>query len=344
MRTPSGVVGEPRLERCATVHRAMSSSTRSALIAMAAADPSPAAVITCARGLADVPGRPDTGHARLARGVDPERSPVRRPRSRAASIRPRRRRDAARPDEERRARNGSAVAEHHTPSGDRHRREPRTSTLDDADVACVECSRSAVGELVRVREEDEVVRPLPDELRVVDGAGARFRARRSADREPPSRGSRGSGGSHGPSAPGRRGSAAARRPRRSRAGAAAPSSVAPSASGPRSPCSIATTLVVDELDAVAADFVAPGGRRSAGGIPSRERKPCMCAAGAFRGVAGIDDGDPSPRPAEHERRAQPGGAASNHHNVIACCIHALDACRRRRETRQLSLLFLGTRQ
>jgi hypothetical protein len=29
--------------------------------------------------------------------------------------------------------------------------------------------------------------------------------------------------------------------------------------------------------------VRPAARRSAGGIPSRDRKPCMCAAGAFRG-------------------------------------------------------------
>ena len=42
----------------------------------------------------------------------------------------------------------------------------------------------------------------------------------------------------------------------------------------------------------------------------------MCAAGALRGAAGVDDDDPAPRPAEHERGAQTGGAAADDRNVI----------------------------
>ena len=43
-------------------------------MSMAAADPSPAAVITCARGLRDVACDPDAGHGRSADSVDPGES------------------------------------------------------------------------------------------------------------------------------------------------------------------------------------------------------------------------------------------------------------------------------
>ena len=49
----------------------------------------------------------------------------------------------------------------------------------------------------------------------------------------------------------------------------------------------------------------------------------MCAAGALRGVAGVDDDDPAPGPAEHERRAQAGGAAADDRDVVGRRFHAL---------------------
>jgi hypothetical protein len=40
----------------------------------------------------------------------------------------------------------------------------------------------------------------------------------------------------------------------------------------------------EQLDAVGGRLFATRSSNSCGGIPSRERKPCMCAAGAFRGA------------------------------------------------------------
>ena len=55
---------------------ATSSSTKSALIAIAAADPSPAAVMTWARGLAALPATPDVRDAGTADGVGDDPSPI----------------------------------------------------------------------------------------------------------------------------------------------------------------------------------------------------------------------------------------------------------------------------
>ena len=42
--------------------------------------------------------------------------------------------------------------------------------------------------------------------------------------------------------------------------------------------------VFDELHAVAPDLRVPGTEQFRRGVPSRDRNPCMCAAGALRGV------------------------------------------------------------
>ena len=55
----------------------------------------------------------------------------------------------------------------------------------------------------------------------------------------------------------------------------------------------------------------------------------MCAAGAFRGVSGIDDGDSASRPAEYERCAQTGCAAADDDHVIGLGFHGLDGARAR---------------
>ena len=87
--------------------------------------------------------------------------------------------------------------------------------------------------------------------------------------------------------------------------------------------------VVDELDAVARDLVlGPRASSSAGGVPSRERKPCMCAAGALRGVAGVDDDHAAAGAAEHERGAEARRRRrrrSRRHRVRCPCVAACDA-------------------
>ena len=70
-------------------------------------------------------------------------------------------------------------------------------------------------------------------------------------------------------------------------------------------------LVLDELDAVAA-HLARAGRQEVGGRHPVAREEALHVR--RRGVsrrAGVDDGDPAPRPAEHERRAQAGRAAAD---------------------------------
>ena len=85
--------------------------------------------------------------------------------------------------------------------------------------------------------------------------------------------------------------------------------------------------VVDELDAVAADLGPPGGEQLGGRHPVARQEALHVRGGRVARRAGVDDGDPAPRPAEHERRAQPGGAAADHHHVVGLGFHALDGAR-----------------
>ena len=58
----------------------------------------------------------------------------------------------------------------------------------------------------------------------------------------------------------------------------------------------------------------PAARRAAG---RREpRKPCMCAAGALRGAPGVDHGDPAPGAGQDQGGGQAGGAAADDHHVV----------------------------
>ncbi len=77
-----------------------------------------------------------------------------------------------RPYEDRGSLNGSTIAEHHTPQLIVFDDQLSNLTLNDADAARFEFLAFRVGEVVRVREEDQVIRPLTDELCVLDRAGA----------------------------------------------------------------------------------------------------------------------------------------------------------------------------
>ena len=66
----------------------------------------------------------------------------------------------------------STVGEHHASQAISLDDEPPNLAVDNADAARVELVALGLGQVVRVREEDQVVRPLPDESRVLDGAAA----------------------------------------------------------------------------------------------------------------------------------------------------------------------------
>ena len=148
----------------------MSSWTRSVLIAIAAADPSPAAVITCARGLLAFPATqtPET----LVWPVGSTRTNPSSPTSQPSdSISPSLCGCSDRPHEDRVARDDSAVTQLDRVQAIVDDRERCDRSLDHRDASGVECCALLAGEGVRVGEEDDVVRPLPQELRVVDGTG-----------------------------------------------------------------------------------------------------------------------------------------------------------------------------
>ena len=134
----------------------MSSWTRSALIEIAAADPSPAAVITCARGFAAFPAAQTPGDARASGGVDADEAEIV---GLAAELLQESVEARAHlgPDEESGSLNGSTVAEHHTPQAVVLDDDPANLAFDNADVAGFELLALRLGEVVCVREEDQVV-------------------------------------------------------------------------------------------------------------------------------------------------------------------------------------------
>ena len=114
------------------------------------------------------------------------------------------------------------------------------------------------------------------------------RALRAAGRAPRSRGSRGSAGGRGPTARGHPGCRAARRAARWPPAGGARRGPTRRRAGPRSPSRpqrvAAATLPSMSVPPYDVTSSRPRARRSCGGRPSRERKPCMCAAGALRGA------------------------------------------------------------
>ena len=131
-----------------------SSSTRSALMAMAAADPSPAAVMTWARGLATLPATQTPGT--LVRPVaSVTTSPSRRARSRGRPAGRCSARSAAARTARRAGRRGRRPARHR--SGGRPRRRAGHGALDDADGPGDQLRRARRRSACRRGEEDDVV-------------------------------------------------------------------------------------------------------------------------------------------------------------------------------------------
>ena len=121
-------------------------------------------------GVRGVARRPDAGRARPAGRVDAgEAAGVELAAERGEEgARPA---VEGRPDEDRGAGNGTTVGELDGVEAVVDDREAVDETLDDPDPARVERSPLGGGDGGGVREEDDVVRPLPEQVRVVDRAG-----------------------------------------------------------------------------------------------------------------------------------------------------------------------------
>ena len=250
-------------------------------MAIAAAEPAPAAVITWARGSTTLPAAQTPGVL-----VRPVASTVAKPAvvefaaevgEQAVGVR-----DVARPDEHRGAWDHPAVGQLDAgqPVGVDH--QPRDLAVDHPDAARLELARSTRSGRRCGRRRRHRRTTAGRAGRAAPRPGA-CRGRRGAGRAPPTRGSTGSAAGHGPTVRGRRGwsgsssltpvgeqDAAGRHAcrwpdgRRTRARSRAPRSV-------------------DDLDAVAGDLGPAHGEEVRRRHAVAGRNPCMCAAGALRG-------------------------------------------------------------
>ena len=74
--------------------------------------------------------------------------------------------------------------------------------------------------------------------------------------------------------------------------------------------------VVDDLHAVALDLGARGPEQAGRRRSVARQEALHVRGGSVARRAGVDDDDPAPGPAEHERGAQTGGPASDDRHVI----------------------------
>ena len=200
-----------------------------------------------------------------------------------------------------------------------------TDPVDDRDAAGVERRALAGRDGVRVREEDHVVGPLAQEVRVLDGPGA---GAEHADRLVADLPAVAVGAVQEIAAPALAGAGdvgqvvrgAGREQHLSRLDG-------PAAGEPeREAGRRVDHAVLDDLDAVAPDLGARGLEQVGRGRPVARQEPLHVRGGSVARRAGVDDDDPAPRPAEHERGAQAGGPASDDRHVIGLGCPCAPAC------------------
>ena len=98
-------------------------------------------------------------------------------------------------------------------------------------------------------------------------------------------------------------------------------STRPPARRTTNPGSIADHLILDQLHAVAGHLGPSRGQQVGRRHPVAGQEPLHVRRGSVARRAGIDHGDPAPRPAQHERRTQAGRTAADHHHVIGVRFH-----------------------
>ena len=101
-------------------------------------------------------------------------------------------------------------------------------------------------------------------------------------------------------------------------------------------------LVVDDLDAVAADLVSRRREEVGGWHPVAGEEALHVRGGSVPRRSGVDDDDAAPGAAEHERGAQAGRTAADDGDVIGLLYPCARRVPERLGDRQGSLLFPGT--
>ena len=80
-------------------------------------------------------------------------------------------------------------------------------------------------------------------------------------------------------------------------------------------------LILDQLHAVAGHLGPSRGEKLGRRHPVAGREPLHVSGGGVAWCAGIDHRHPPAGPSEHERGAQAGGSAADHHHVIRLSLH-----------------------
>ena len=229
-------------------------------MAIAAADPAPAEVMTWKRGSTTLPAaqtpaalvRPVASTIGKAGLIDVAAQAG----EKAVGMR-----DVDRPDEHRRSRDHAAIDQFDTAQCVSIDHEPCDFTVHDLDAASLQLLKRVEAQVESVGEEDNVVRPLTYQQRVLDGIRVCCRARRWVGRGLPSRGNTDSAAGPCPIVRERLGGQAARHERRSLRGPVAPPTLRPLGKLGGKPWLDADDLAFDQLDAVSADLGASRGQK-----------------------------------------------------------------------------------
>lgn len=262
----------------------------------------------------DIPGRPDTGGAGPTGGIDGHESGLiecaAEAGRQAVGVR-----EVARSDEDRGSRDHATVGQLDAGQPVRLDHQPGDLALDDANTARLQLRLFRRGQVVGVGEEDDVLAPLTDQLRMLDRAGMRTEHSDGLIADLPSVAVRAvqqipapprahawdigeliahTGGEQ--DSPGRHDRAATQMERESGIDLEHP--------------------IIEHFDAVAGDLGSAGGEEVGRRHPISREKPLHVGGGCIAGRARVDNGDPPPRSSQHECCAQSGRASTDHHHVV----------------------------
>ena len=201
--------------------------------------------------------------------------------------------------------------------------EARDATVDHRDPACGECLPFGGAEFVRVREEGDVVRPLAQEVHMLDRArvGAEHADRLVADF--PAVAVRAVEEVAAPALTG------AGDVRKLVDGTGCEQDASrlqhlPAGEPERERAIDLHDLVLDEVDVVAAELAPPAGEELGGRHPVAREEAVHVRGRRVARRPGVDHDDTPPGAAEHKRCAQTGGTAADHRHVVALGLHVHD--------------------
>ena len=291
-------------------------------MAMAAADPSPAAVMTWARAFATLPGHPHAGDARQPVGVGDRPSvhvEIAAESGEQIAVR-----DESRRHEQRVAGDGTVAVELDAAEAVVLDQDPQRASLGDGDPPSRSCWRSAADSVPAWRDVDEVIGPLADDLGI-----SNCRGRAAQDAELPvshleavTVGAVQTSRAHRSRRPGMSGISSCRPVATSSRRAAMERPVAQRDA--EAGIAVAQDLV-NAASTIATpyplDLARARGEQLAGRQAVAGQEPLHVCGGSVARRPGIDHRDPASCPAEHEGRAQTGRTAADHRHVIAGHFH-----------------------